>query len=79
MLRKMKYFGHIKLHTDLQKVVMEGMGPGKRGWVGPRQRWTQDIKDSLNMTMQRAGKLTADQDSFRRTVMRAMFCEGHAT
>jgi len=79
MSQKLKYFGHIKCHNGIQRVEMEGMVPGKWGTGWPKRRWTQDIKDSLNWTMQRAGELTADQDSFRRAVMRARFCVGHAT
>ena len=74
----MKYFGHIKRHSGLERTIMEGMAPGKRGRGRPRRRWLQDIKDTLNMTTEEVGDLARDRDAFRRAVMGATSCKGHA-
>ena len=79
MSRKLKYFGHIKRHSGLERTVMEGMVPGKRGRGRPARRWTQDIGDTLGMTIHEAGRLAGDRESFRRAVKRATFCKGPAT
>uniref|UniRef100_A0A0B7BT15 Uncharacterized protein n=1 Tax=Arion vulgaris TaxID=1028688 RepID=A0A0B7BT15_9EUPU len=41
---------------------MEGMVPGVRGRGRPRRRWQQDIKETLNMTLDEA----VDRYIFRR-------------
>lgn len=45
--QKLKYFGHVKPDSDLERTVVEGMVPGRmsRGWP----EWTQDMKDTLGM------------------------------
>jgi len=42
-------------------------------------RWTQDIGDTLGMTIHEAGRLAGDRESFCRAVKRATFCKGPAT
>mgnify|MGYP004724104797 CR=1 FL=1 len=61
LLRKLKYFGHIKRHDGLERTVMESMVPGKRERGRPRRRWTQDIKETMNMELKEAGDLARDR------------------
>jgi hypothetical protein len=42
--RKIKYFGHIKRHSGMERTILESMIPGRRGRSRPRKRWIQDIK-----------------------------------
>ena len=76
--RKIKYFGHIKRHDGLEKIILEGMVPGKRGRGRPRRRWVQDITDVLGMTAAGAGHLAQDRKNFRTAVMGAKFQQGQA-
>lgn len=76
--RKMTYFGHIKRHNCLERTIMEGKVPGKRGRGRPRRRWIQDIKDTLNMSTTELGNLAKNRDSFRQAVRRATFSDGQA-
>lgn len=39
MSLKLKYFGRVKGHTDLERTVMTGMAPVRRGREG--QMWTE--------------------------------------
>ena len=72
--RKLKYFGHIKIHNDLERLIMEGKVPGKRERGRPRRRWTQDIEDLLQMTMEEAGQLGQNREAYRVAV-RTTFCK----
>ncbi|BFZ05017.1 hypothetical protein BsWGS_08056 [Bradybaena similaris] len=47
--RKLTYFGHIKRHNGLERIILEGQVPGKRKRGRPRRRWTQDVLDLLHM------------------------------
>ena len=76
--RKLRYFGHIKRHEELEKTIMEGCIPAKRRRGRPRRRWIQDVTDGLNMTGAEAGHLVYEREKFRRTVGVAKFCSGQA-
>jgi hypothetical protein len=43
--RALKYFGHTKRHNGLEKIILEGVVPGRRGRGTPRRRWVQDVID----------------------------------
>ena len=73
---KMKYFGHIKCHSGLERMVIEGMIPGVQGWTWPWRRWQQDIKEILNMTLEEEEEELAKD---RGAVMKATIRKGHAT
>ena len=55
--RKLKYFGHIKRHSGLEKTIMEGIVPGRRSRGQLVQKWTQDVQDTLGMKIHKAGGL----------------------
>uniref|UniRef100_A0A0B7ASG8 Uncharacterized protein n=1 Tax=Arion vulgaris TaxID=1028688 RepID=A0A0B7ASG8_9EUPU len=57
---KMKYFVHVKCH-GLERTVREGMVPRVRDRKRPRQRWQQDMKETLNMMQEKAGDLARDR------------------
>ena len=42
--RKLKYFGHIKRHSTICKVILEGDVEGKRHRGRPPRKWNDDIK-----------------------------------
>ena len=74
--RKLKYFGHIKCHNNIEKTTLEGHIPGCCSRERPRRRWTQDIKDCLHMTAVEAGHLARNLHCFRMAVLKAMFDNG---
>ena len=76
--RKIKYLGHIKRHDGLERTILEGMVPGRRGRGRPRRRWLQDIKETMNMTIREVGDLARDRVDFRNAVKRATSYKGHA-
>ena len=77
--RKLIYFGHLKRHESLERTIMEGYMPGKRGRGRPKRRWVQDVADDLQMDVSDAGHLACDRDVFRKVVMAARFCNEQAT
>ena len=66
--RKLKYFGHVERHNTIQRTVLEGRTPGRRGRGRPRRRWEDDIKQQLQMDMGRAKKMAQNRSEFRRAV-----------
>ena len=76
--RKLKYFGHIKRHDNLEKTVLEGYIMGKRKRGRPRRRWLQDIVDDLEMDATAAGHLAHNREAYRSAVWEAKFRKGHA-
>ena len=77
--RKMKYFGHIKRHDSIEKVIFEGAVPGKRKRGRPKRRWSQDIVEHLGVNVAEAGRLAQDRGVFRSAVMKATSRKRHAT
>jgi hypothetical protein len=76
LYRKIKYFGYIKHHSGMERTIMEGMVAG----IGrPRRMWIQDVKETLNMSVDKLGDLVRDRESFRRDVKRATFYKGQAS
>ena len=77
--RKMKFFGHVKRHESLERMIYEGIIEGKRGRGRPRRRWSQDITDRLETTVSEAGRRAQDRDAFRRAVADATCRRASAT
>ena len=48
--RKLSYFGHLKRHDSLEKHILEARLEGKRRKGRPTRRWTEDIKEWLQMS-----------------------------
>jgi len=63
--RKLKYFGHIKRHDNLEKTVLEGYIMG-------------NIVDDLEMDATAAGHLAHNREAYRSAVWEAKFRKGHA-
>ncbi|GFS08891.1 endonuclease-reverse transcriptase [Elysia marginata] len=51
---KLKYFGHVVRHNNLEKLCLEGAVEGRRGRGRPRRRWTQDTSDWLGFSVREA-------------------------
>ena len=69
--RKLSYFGHIKRHETLEKHIMEAKLEGKRRRGRPTKRWTDDIREWLQMSAVKAGKIAQNRRDFRQLVREA--------
>lgn len=49
---ELKYFEHAQHHSGLGRTVREGVAAG-RGWGRTGWMWTRDIKDTLDMKVQK--------------------------
>ena len=69
--RKLSYFGHLKRHDSLENHILEARLEGKRRKGRPTRRWTEDIKEWLQMSPREAGRKAQMRDVFRRMVWEA--------
>ena len=76
--QKLKYFGHVTRHDDLEKTIMQGTVAGKRSRGKPRQRWEKDITDTFG-TMAAASRVAEDRHQFRRDIWAATSWRGYAS
>ena len=47
--RKAKFYGHVRRHNSLQRVILEGKVEGKRGRGRKRTSWTDYIRTHLGL------------------------------
>ena len=69
--RKLSYFGHLKTHDSLEKHILEARLEGKRRKGRPTRRWTEDIKEWLQMSPTESGREAQKREVFRRMVREA--------
>ena len=69
--RKLGYFGHIKRHKSLEKHILEAKLEGKRRRGRPTKRWTDDIRDWLQMSVVQAGNTAQNRRDYRLLVREA--------
>ena len=69
--RKLSYFDHLKRHDSLEKHILEARLKGKRRKGRPTRRWTEDIKEWLQMSPTDAGREVQKRGVFRRMVREA--------
>ena len=77
MLRQtLNYFGHLKRHDRMGRIIWEGRVNGKRRRGRPRRQWEKDIEDVLKMSIIEAGRLASNRDEFRTAVRGATTSPG---
>ena len=69
--RKLSYFVHLKRHDSLEKHILEARLEGKRRKGRPTRRWTEDIKEWLQMSPTGASREAQNREVFRRMVREA--------
>ena len=69
--RKLSCFGHLKRHDSLKKHILEARLEGKRRKGRPTSRWTEDIKEWLQMSPTEAGREAQKREVFRWMVREA--------
>ena len=74
--QKLKYFGHLKRHDGMGRIILEGRVNGKRKRGRPRRQWEKDIEDVLKMSIIEAGRLANNRDEFRPAVRGATSSQG---
>ena len=62
------YFGHLKRNDSLEKHILEARLEGKRRKGRPTRRWTEDIKEWLQMSPTEAGREAQKREVFRQMV-----------
>ena len=66
--RKAKFYGHVRRHDSLQRVILEGKVEGKRGKRGrgrKRTSWTDNIKTHLGLSINTCAELALDRKKWR--------------
>jgi hypothetical protein len=61
----------------VEKIILEGVVPGKRRRGRPRRRWVQDVIDELGMSAADAGHLAQDREVYRAACMGAKFLKSN--
>ena len=56
------YFGHLKRHDSLERHILEAKLEGKRRKGRPTKRWTDDIREWLQMSPAEAGGRAQKRD-----------------
>ena len=63
--RKAKFYGHIRRHDSLQRVILEGKVKGKRGRGRKRTSWTENSKTHLGLPINTCAELALDRKKWR--------------
>ena len=63
--RKAKFYGHVRRHDSLQRVILEGKVEGKRGRGRKRTSWTDNIKTHLGLPINTCAELALDRKKWR--------------
>ena len=63
--RKAKFYGQVRRHDSLQRVILEGKVEGKRGRERKRTSWRDNIKTHLGLPINTCAELALDRKKWR--------------
>ena len=66
--KKLAYYGHVRRHNSLQKLVLEGKVDGKRGRGRRRKSWTGNVSEMTKMSMAQRSVKALDRSEWRTMV-----------
>ena len=66
--KKLAYYGHVRRHHSLQKLVLEGKVDGKRGRGRRRKSWTGNVSEMTKMSMAQCSVKALDRSEWRTMV-----------
>ena len=63
--RKLRYYGHVRRHNTIQKMIMEGRIDGTRSRGRQRKTWIENIKTTTDKTMAECKELALQREDWR--------------
>ena len=63
--RKLKYYGHLRRHNTLLKMILEGSVGGKRERRRRRTTWTTNIAEITGRRINECGELALEREKWR--------------
>ena len=66
--KKLAYYGHVKRHHSLQKIVLEGKVDGKRDRGRRRKSWTGTLSEMTKMSMAQCSVKALGRSEWRTMV-----------
>ena len=60
--KKLAYYGHVRTHHSLQKLVLEGKVDGKRGRGRRRKSWTGNVSEMMKKSMTQCSVKALDRN-----------------
>ena len=66
--RQLAYYGHVRRHETLQKMVLEGKINGKRARGKPRKTWIQNVVATAGKKINRCSELALEREQWRSMV-----------
>ena len=66
--KKLAYYGHVRRHYSLQKLVLEGKVVGKRGRGQKRKSWTGNVSEMTKMNMAQCSVNALDRNEWRTMI-----------
>ena len=66
--KKLAYYGHVRRHHFLQKLVLEGKVDGKRGRGRRRKSWTGNVSEMTKMSKAQCSVKALDRSEWRTMV-----------
>ena len=72
--QKLAYYGHVRRHHSLQKLMLEGKVDGKGGRGRRRRGWTGNVSEMTKMSMAQCSVKALDKSEWRTMVPNRLMC-----
>ena len=77
--RKLQYFGHLKRHDGIERLILEGRVPGEIRRERPRRQWISDVELCMHMSLDNARLLARNREAFRVSTTKTTFWKEYVT